>query len=105
MLNSRHEARWQYALKIATKIDNYLKKGYIVYDEDHSQITSIEILENEVVLHGEGYTSSLFLNDQEWDMGVYTPIYKMRENYQKWTVLHPKDYKFLVKGKRNPENV
>lgn len=100
MSHSIYEARWNYALKIAHKINKYLNSGYLVYDDTKCQILAISITEKKIIAIYEGFKCILFLKDKDWDEGLYTPIYKAKENYEKWTILNPKYIRSLTGGKK-----
>lgn len=95
-----YKRRWINALKIAAKINRYLKKGYLVFDND-GEIFNGKFVINENQLETVekstygSYHAGYFHNDKKWDNGIYTTIKDYNKIFENFKVVHPKDMKKL----------
>lgn len=96
-----YEARWQNALRIANKINSFIDEGYLVFNDDNEIITGrFRITDKEIVLAPDKDSRCVygyFMNNKDWDEGIYTPIKEYNEPFKKWKFVHPKDIKRLFK--------
>ena len=97
---NNYKRRWINALKIAAKINRYLKKGYLVFDNDgeifnEKFVLNGNILETVEVTQSGIFHSSYFHNDTRWDNGIYTTIKDYNKMFENFKIVHPKDMKKL----------
>jgi hypothetical protein len=70
-----YKARYTNALKMAAKVNRYLKKGYQVFHRGEPTKHGFIFQDNQILLkHGEGFYTIYYENSKDWDHGYYTKI-------------------------------
>jgi hypothetical protein len=89
-----YTARWENACRIASKINDFIEKGYIIFNEDDEKVDGFIIREDRIFQNVNDNCSYIFfLNDKEFDNGYYTKIKEYNKQFKDWYCVHPKDYK------------
>lgn len=95
-----YEARWNNAKKMGEKIKNYIKKGYLVFNDNGSKVGNIIITPEHVsyTLNFEDQSVQfiLYLNDNYMDNGSQDTIKEWNNQFRDWTIVHPKNIEKLV---------
>lgn len=91
-----YEARWQNAKRIAEKIIEMQEKGWIIFDENNEAIMPFAITKD-----GDGgdiiaevcsnITIKYFVNNKDWDEGLYTSIAEYNKRFKDWKCIDPKN--------------
>jgi len=94
-----YEARWNNAVSIAEKVNDYLEKGFMVFDDSGQAVKmKFEITEESIHLPVSDQCKFIyFLNDREMDNGMYTKIADYNAQFKDWKIVHPKDISDLFK--------
>ena len=95
-----YKARLKNALKIAAKINRLLKKGFLILDDKGEKVNYPFVFDSVARSIHQKYSDNvrflIFVDNKDYDMGLYTPIEKYNEKYKKFTFVNPKDLKKLV---------
>jgi hypothetical protein len=93
-------ARWNNAVKIATKVNELMAKGYTVLDSGGAPVMyPIEIDTQARTVtrrHSSNCTSHMFEWKEDYDHGLYTTIKDFNDHYRTWKAFHPRDVKRIV---------
>lgn len=99
------ESRWNNAVKIANKLNDYFDKGYIIFMDDENDMVEVSIMKYKFRIDDEGIalpigtylntdcSISYFIKDKEMDNGYYTTIKEYNDQFRHWKIVHPKDLK------------
>ena len=90
-------ARIENAKKVASSIKELIDSGFMVVDDEGSEIKDIKItndsagnLETVVANYKDGsFNLILFEADKEYDHGMHTPIKEFNAQFDSWKVYHP----------------
>jgi len=77
-------ARYKNALRMAAKVNRYLKKGYHVFWRGEPTKLGFVLQGTDIVLKHSEYSCTLYYgNDKEWDHGYYTKISEWNEKFNR----------------------
>ena len=82
MIQTIHKRRYLNALKKASKINRYLKKGYHVFYDGERIEQGFVLKDNQLSLKLTDTCSVIFyINSSDWDNGYWTSIKKYNEEF------------------------
>lgn len=82
----RFEARWNNALKIAHKINEYIQSGHVVCEDMNNMIYNVEISKNSIDLIFKDITVVFFEKDKTFDHGMHTTIKEFNSQFGNWMI-------------------
>jgi hypothetical protein len=96
------EARWQNALRIARRVNQYIDDGYLVFDETNTKLESKFVITDDSIslvhkMENCTITQEYFEKNKERDHGMWTEISKYNEQFKDWVVIAPEHFKLLLK--------
>jgi hypothetical protein len=93
---NQYEARWNNAVRIANKINELIKEGNIIFNDDSEPCNGFIIRKDGIFQKVSANSSYIFfLKDKEFDNGYHTTIKEYNEQFKDWYYVNPKDYKSI----------
>jgi len=95
-----YKARWENAVRIAERVNQYVEQGYFIMTDDELQVTEkFRIADTEIKLPiGDKCTWLCFENDKETDHGLYTKISDFNAQFKKWKIVAPENVVNLIEN-------
>jgi len=95
-----YKARWKAAKKLHESINEKIRAGFIVLDEDGVSVDrEFKISEEQIIMpwkSGSGGGAVYFINDSELDNGMHTTIADYRDSFKDWRYVNPNHIEKLV---------
>lgn len=94
------EARIRNATAFATKVNQIIDSGGMVFDEDNNVVYRIVCADNKisVIYSHDGARFTIFNSNPIMDDGLYTPIAEWNSQFKKWRYIDPSNIKQITWG-------
>jgi len=103
-----YEARWLNAQRVARKIQSWLDKGFIVFDDQGERVRKVELTEDAVYAcpfpETSRYWTTLFENNKDNDHGLHTTVREFNDQFDKWLVCKASTYNVLGRRRKQIEH-
>jgi hypothetical protein len=95
-----YKARHNNAIRIAEKVNALVDNGYLIFDDQGERLVGRFVFEDEERNVFFAYEDSsckiiYFLNDLDFDNGIYDTVAEYNEQFADWSFVHPKHMKQL----------